>query len=450
MSKKVFIKTFGCQMNEYDSGKMSDVLHAAQGYEPTQDMEQADLILFNTCSVREKAQEKVFSDLGRVKHLKEKGVLIGVGGCVASQEGAAIIQRAPYVDVVFGPQTLHRLPDMLEKRARLNKPQVDISFPEIEKFDHLPPARVEGASAFVSIMEGCSKYCSYCVVPYTRGEEVSRPFEDVLVEVAGLADQGIKEVTLLGQNVNAYRGTMGGAAEIADFATLLEYVSDIPGIERIRYVTSHPNEFTQSLIDAYAKLPKLVNHLHLPVQHGSDRILMAMKRGYTAMEYKSTIRKLRAIRPDLSMSSDFIVGFPGETEDDFNKLMKLIDDVGYDTSFSFIYSPRPGTPAANLADDTPHEVKLKRLQRLQAAIDDNVRAISASRLGTVQRVLVEGAARKTTDALFGRTECNRAVVFNGPDRLIGQLVDVRITEAPQRSLRGEVVQLEAQDAALPA
>jgi tRNA-2-methylthio-N6-dimethylallyladenosine synthase len=440
MSKKVFIKTFGCQMNEYDSEKMSDVLHAAQGYEPTQDMEEADLILFNTCSVREKAQEKVFSDLGRVKHLKKKGVLIGVGGCVASQEGAAIIARAPYVDVVFGPQTLHRLPDLLAKRISMGKPQVDISFPEIEKFDHLPPARVQGASAFVSIMEGCSKYCSYCVVPYTRGEEVSRPFEDVLVEVAGLADQGVKEVTLLGQNVNAYRGPMGGTAEIADFATLLDYVSDIPGIERIRYVTSHPNEFTQRLIDAYARLPKLVNHLHLPVQHGSDRILMAMKRGYTAMEYKSTIRKLRAIRPDLAMSSDFIVGFPGETEDDFEKMMKLIDDVGYDTSFSFIYSPRPGTPAATLHDDTPHEVKLKRLQRLQAAIDQSVIAISASRLGTVQRVLVEGPARKTENALFGRTECNRAVVFEGPDRLIGQLVDIRITEAPQRSLRGEVVQ----------
>jgi tRNA-2-methylthio-N6-dimethylallyladenosine synthase len=439
MSKKVFIKTFGCQMNEYDSGKMQDVLHAAQGYEPTQDIEAADLILFNTCSVREKAQEKVFSDLGRVKHLKEKGVLIGVGGCVASQEGAAIIHRAPYVDVVFGPQTLHRLPDLLAKRISLGKPQVDISFPEIEKFDHLPPARVEGASAFVSIMEGCSKYCSYCVVPYTRGEEVSRPFDDVLVEVAGLADQGVKEVTLLGQNVNAYRGPMGGTADIADFATLLEYVHDIPGIARIRYVTSHPNEFTQSLIDAYAKLPKLVNHLHLPVQHGSDRILMAMKRGYTAMEYKSTIRKLRAIRPDLAMSSDFIVGFPGETEDDFEKMMKLVDDVGYDTSFSFIYSPRPGTPAAALHDDTPHSVKLKRLQRLQATLDESVRAISASRLGTVQRILVEGAARKTPDALFGRTECNRAVVFTGPDRLIGQLIDVRITEAPQRSLVGEVV-----------
>ena len=442
MSKKVFIKTFGCQMNEYDSDKMQDVMHAAEGYEPTQDIEQADLILFNTCSVREKAQEKVFSDLGRVKHLKEKGVLIGVGGCVASQEGAAIIARAPYVDVVFGPQTLHRLPDLLAKRASIGKPQVDISFPEIEKFDHLPPARVEGASAFVSIMEGCSKYCSYCVVPYTRGEEVSRPFEDVLVEVAGLADQGVKEITLLGQNVNAYRGKMGASGEIADFATLLDYVHDIPGIERIRYVTSHPNEFTQRLIDAYAKLPKLVNHLHLPVQHGSDKILMAMKRGYTAMEYKSTIRKLRAIRPDLAMSSDFIVGFPGETDEDFDKMMRLIDDVGYDTSFSFIYSPRPGTPAANIKDDTPHSVKLKRLQHLQSTIDKSVEAISASRLGTVQRVLVEGPARKTPNALFGRTECNRPVVFTGPDRLIGQLVEIRITEAPMRSLRGEVVTLD--------
>ena len=447
MSKKVFVKTFGCQMNEYDSDKMQDVLRAADGYEPTQDMDQADLILFNTCSVREKAQEKVFSDLGRVKHLKEKGVLIGVGGCVASQEGAAIIARAPYVDVVFGPQTLHRLPDLLAKRVKLGKPQVDISFPEIEKFDYLPPARVDGASAFVSIMEGCSKYCSYCVVPYTRGEEVSRPFEDVLVEVAGLADQGVKEITLLGQNVNAYRGSMGGkmgsSLEIADFATLLDYVHDIPGIERIRYVTSHPNEFTQSLIDAYAKLPKLVNHLHLPVQHGSDKILMAMKRGYTAMEYKSTIRKLRAIRPDLAMSSDFIVGFPGETDEDFDKMMRLIDDVGYDTSFSFIYSPRPGTPAANLRDDTPHSVKLKRLQHLQATIDKSVEAISASRLGTVQPVLVEGPARKTPNALFGRTECNRPVVFTGPERLVGQLVDIRITEAPMRSLRGEVVTNES-------
>ena len=448
MSKKVFIKTFGCQMNEYDSDKMSDVLHAGEGYEKTQNIDEADLILFNTCSVREKAQEKVFSDLGRVKHLKEKGVLIGVGGCVASQEGAAIIARAPYVDVVFGPQTLHRLPALLASRARLGKPQVDISFPEIEKFDHLPPARVEGASAFVSIMEGCSKYCSYCVVPYTRGEEVSRPFEDVLVEVAGLADQGVKEVTLLGQNVNAYRGAMGGTAEIADFATLLEYVSEIPGIERIRYVTSHPNEFTQRLIDAYATLPKLVNHLHLPVQHGSDRILMAMKRGYTAMEYKSTIKKLRAIRPDLAMSSDFIVGFPGETEEDFQKLMALVHDVGYDTSFSFIFSPRPGTPAANLADDTPHAVKLGRLQHLQSVLDDSVRAISASRLGSLQRILVEGTARKDTSELMGRTECNRVVILKGQPRLIGQMVDVKITETSQRSLRGEV--LTQQDEAVAA
>ncbi len=441
-SKKVFIKTFGCQMNEYDSDKMVDVLHAAEGYVATQNMDEADLILFNTCSVREKAQEKVFSDLGRIKHLKAKGVKIGVGGCVASQEGAAIISRAPFVDVVFGPQTLHRLPELLAKRELLARPQVDISFPEIEKFDHLPPAKNNGASAFVSIMEGCSKYCSYCVVPYTRGEEVSRPFEDVLVEVAGLADQGVKEVNLLGQNVNAYRGKMGDSGEIADFATLLDYVSDIPGIERIRYTTSHPNEFSQSLIDAYARLPKLVNHLHLPVQHGSDRILSAMKRGYTALEYKSTIRKLRAIRPDMVLSSDFIVGFPGETDDDFQKMMKLINDVGFDTSFSFIYSPRPGTPAAALHDDTPHAVKLARLQHLQATIDANVVKISASRLGTVQRVLVEGPARKTPNALFGRTECNRAVVFTGPDRLIGQLVDIKVTDAPQRMLRGEVVTAE--------
>ena len=443
MSKKVFIKTFGCQMNEYDSDKMADVMNAAEGYEPTQDVNEADLILFNTCSVREKAQEKVFSDLGRVQHLKKKGVLIGVGGCVASQEGAEIIKRAPYVDVVFGPQTLHRLPELLARRERQSRPQVDISFPEIEKFDHLPPARVDGCSAFVSIMEGCSKYCSYCVVPYTRGDEVSRPFEDVLVEIAGLADQGVREVNLLGQNVNAYRGKMGDTAEIADFALLLEYVADIPGIERIRYTTSHPNEFTPRLIEAYAKIPKLVNHLHLPVQHGSDRILMAMKRGYTAMEYKSTVRKLRAIRPDLAMSSDFIVGFPGETDDDFGKMMKLIDDVGYDTSFSFIFSPRPGTPAANLPDDTPHEVKLARLQRLQAAIDDSVRAISASRQGTVQRILVEGASRKDPTELMGRTECNRVVNFRGQPRLIGQMVDVTITEASQRSLRGEVLHHEA-------
>ena len=442
MSKKVYIKTFGCQMNEYDSDKMADVLNAAQGYEPTQDPEEADLILFNTCSVREKAQEKVFSDLGRFKHLKAKGVKIGVGGCVASQEGAAIIERAPYVDVVFGPQTLHRLPEMLSQREQAGRPQVDISFPEIEKFDHLPPAKVEGASAFVSIMEGCSKYCSYCVVPYTRGEEVSRPFEDVLVEVAGLADQGVKEVTLLGQNVNAYRGRMGDTAEIADFALLIEYVADIPGIERIRYTTSHPNEFTQRLIDVYAKVPQLVSHLHLPVQHGSDRILMAMKRGYTALEYKSTIRKLRAVRPGISLSSDFIVGFPGETEDDFAKMMKLIEDVGYDSSFSFVFSPRPGTPAAALHDDTPKDVKLKRLQHLQATIEENVRRISASRVGTVQRILVEGPSKKDASELMGRTECNRIVNFpGGPNaaRLVGQMIDVTITQALPHSLRGEVV-----------
>jgi tRNA-2-methylthio-N6-dimethylallyladenosine synthase len=449
MSKKVFIKTFGCQMNEYDSDKMADVLGAAQGYEPTQNVDEADLILFNTCSVREKAQEKVFSDLGRIKHLKKKGVQIGVGGCVASQEGEAIIKRAPYVDVVFGPQTLHRLPELLHARAQLNKPQVDISFPEIEKFDHLPPAKVEGASAFVSIMEGCSKYCSYCVVPYTRGEEVSRPFEDVLVEIAGLADQGVKEINLLGQNVNAYRAPMVGEAssastgELADFATLLEFVSDIPGIERIRYTTSHPNEFTPSLIAAYDKLPKLVSHLHLPVQHGSDKILMAMKRGYTAMEYKSTVRKLRAIRPGMSMSSDFIVGFPGETDDDFNKMMKLIEDVGFDNSFSFIFSPRPGTPAANLHDDTPHEVKLARLQTLQAAIESNLTTISASRVGTVQRILVEGPSKRDAAQFMGRTECNRVVNFAAPAaraaQLVGQLVDVRVTEALHYTLRAELV-----------
>jgi len=441
--KKVYIKTFGCQMNEYDSGKMGDVLQAAQGYEPTDDPEQADLILFNTCSVREKAQEKVFSDLGRVKHLKDKGVLIGVGGCVASQEGQAIVARAPYVDLVFGPQTLHRLPQLIEQRRRQGLPQVDISFPEIEKFDHLPPARKDGPSAFVSIMEGCSKFCSYCVVPYTRGDEVSRPLDDVLVEVAELADQGVREVTLLGQNVNAYRGAMGASAEIADFATLIDYVAEIPGIERIRYTTSHPNEFTQRLIDVYARVPKLVNHLHLPVQHGSDKILMAMKRGYTAMEYKSTVRKLRAIRPDLAMSSDFIVGFPGETDEDFGKLMRLVDDVGYDTSFSFIFSPRPGTPAANLHDDTPHAIKQARLATLQSRLDEQVRAISASRAGTVQRILVEGPSRKNSQELMGRTECNRVVNFEGHPRLIGQMVDVQITQAMQRALRGQVLRLAA-------
>ncbi len=437
-SQKVFIKTFGCQMNEYDSDKMADVLRAADGWEKTTDVEQADLVLFNTCSVREKAQEKVFSDLGRVKHLKAKGVLIGVGGCVASQEGAALVERAPYVDMVFGPQTLHRLPQMIQARRAMGRPQVDISFPEVEKFDHLPPARVEGASAFVSVMEGCSKYCSYCVVPYTRGEEVSRPFDDVLTEVAGLADQGVKEVTLLGQNVNAYRGRMGTGADIADFALLLEYVHEIPGIERIRYTTSHPNEFGARLIEAYARLPKLVDHLHLPVQHGSDRILAAMKRGYTAMEFKSTVRKLRAVRPAISLSSDFIVGFPGEDDTDFERTMKLIEDVGFDHSFSFIFSPRPGTPAAALADDTPHAVKLERLQRLQALVEQQGRAIGESRVGTLQPVLVEGPSRKDPAELMGRTACNRIVNFAGPVRAVGQMIGVRITAALPHSLRGEL------------
>jgi len=439
MHKKVFIKTFGCQMNEYDSDKMADVLGASDGYEKTTVMEEADLILFNTCSVREKAQEKVFSDLGRARQLRKKGAQIGVGGCVASQEGAAIIERAPYVDLVFGPQTLHRLPEMLRQRNLQNKPQVDISFPEIEKFDHLPPAKVEGASAFVSVMEGCSKYCSYCVVPYTRGEEIHRPFEDVLVEVAGLADQGVKEITLLGQNVNAYRAPMGASGQMADFATLLDYVADIPGIERLRFTTSHPNEFTPSLIAAYARLPQLVSHLHLPVQHGSDRILMAMKRGYTAMEYKSTVRKLRAIRPDLALSSDFIVGFPGETESDHAKLMQLLEDLQFDNSFSFIFSPRPGTPAANLPDATAHEEKLRRLHEVQAAINASIARISESRLGTVQRILVEGPSKRDGSELMGRTECNRVVNFAGPARLIGKLIDVRITETRSYSLRGEVL-----------
>jgi len=438
-SRKVYIKTYGCQMNEYDSDKIADVLHAAQGYEPTDDPEQADLVVFNTCSIREKAQDKVFSDLGRVKHLKARGVMIGVGGCVASQEGAAIVERAPYVDVVFGPQTLHRLPELLAQRAAERRPQVDIRFPEIEKFDHLPPARVTGASAFVSIMEGCSKYCSYCVVPYTRGEEVSRPFDDVLVEVAGLADQGVKEVTLLGQNVNAYRGPMGDSGEIADFALLLEYVGAIPGIERIRYTTSHPNEFTQRLIDVYAKVPQLVDHLHLPVQHGSDRILMAMKRGYTAMEYKSTIRKLRAVRPDIRLSTDFIVGFPGETDADHARTMKLIDEVGFDASFSFVFSPRPGTPAAALHDDTPQPVKLGRLQALQAVIESNAQRISAALVGTRQRILVEGPSRKNAEELMGRTECNRIVNFAGAPELVGRMVDVTISAAYAHSLRADAV-----------
>jgi tRNA-2-methylthio-N6-dimethylallyladenosine synthase len=454
MPKKVYVKTFGCQMNEYDSDKMVDVLGSAEGLVKTDTPEDADVILFNTCSVREKAQEKVFSDLGRVRALKEANpnLVIGVGGCVASQEGAAIISRAPYVDLVFGPQTLHRLPAMINKRRETGRPQVDISFPEIEKFDHLPPAKVEGPTAFVSIMEGCSKFCSYCVVPYTRGDEVSRPLPDVLAEIAGLADQGVREVTLLGQNVNAYRGPFGdGSDEVADFATLIEYVADLPGIERIRYTTSHPKEFTQRLIDTYAKVPKLVNHLHLPVQHGSDRVLMAMKRGYTVLEYKSIVRKLRAIRPDLSLSTDVIVGFPGETEADFDKLMALVDEMRYDTSYSFIYSPRPGTPAAGLADDTPHEVKLRRLQTLQAAIEENVFAISKSMVGKTERVLVEGPSRKDPSELSGRTENNRVVNFPAPlsshARLTGQMIDIEINHAYPHSLRGEIVRLAERETA---
>ncbi len=444
MARKVFIRTFGCQMNEYDSDKMADVLAACEGYEATDRPEDADLILFNTCSVREKAQEKVFTDLGMVRPLKQKNpnLLIGVGGCVASQEGAAIVQRAPYVDLVFGPQTLHRLPQLVEKRRATGRPQVDISFPEIEKFDHLPPPRVEGASAFVSIMEGCSKYCTFCVVPYTRGEEVSRPLADVLAEVAGLAAQGVKEITLLGQNVNAYRGAMAEGAQSgdqADFALLLELVAQIPGVERLRFTTSHPREFTPRLIDAYTRIPKLVSHLHLPVQSGSDRILAAMKRGYTALEYKSIVRRIKAARPDLCLASDFIVGFPGETEDDFEATLKLIREVGFDASFSFVYSPRPGTPAAGLADDTPAAVKSERLHRLQALIETQAAAISAAMVGSVQQVLVEGPSRKDPNELSGRTDNNRVVNFPAPPRLMGQMVQVRITQALPHSLRGEVV-----------
>ncbi len=443
MQKKLFIKTFGCQMNEYDSDKMADVLNVSEGLVRTDTPDDADIILFNTCSVREKAQEKVFSDLGRVRELKKKNpdLVIGVGGCVASQEGAAIIKRAPYVDVVFGPQTLHRLPDLLRERRASGRSQVDISFPEIEKFDHLPPPRVEGSSAFISIMEGCSKYCSYCVVPYTRGEEVSRRFEDVLTEVAQLADQGVREITLLGQNVNAYRGVMADG-EIADFALLIEYIAEFEGIQRIRYVTSHPKEFTQRLIDVYARVPKLVNHLYLPAQHGSDKILAAMKRGYTVLEYKSIIRRLREVRPDIVVSSDFIVGFPGETDADFDALMKLVDDIGYDNSYSFIFSPRPGTPAASLADDTPHAVKLERLQRLQKVIADNTRRYSDAMVGTVQRVLVEGPSKRDTQEMQGRSENNRVVNFDGgPNgaRLTGQFIDINITSSNPYSLRGEIV-----------
>ena len=445
MAKKLFIRTFGCQMNEYDSDKMADVLAASEPIVRTDTPEEADIILFNTCSVREKAQERVFHDLGRVRPLKQSkpDLIIGVGGCVASQEGEAIVRRAPYVDVVFGPQTLHRLPQLIAERRHSNKAQVDVSFPEIEKFDHLPPARTEGAAAFISIMEGCSKFCTYCIVPYTRGDEVSRPFDDVLAEVAGLAEQGVGEVTLLGQNVNAYRGKIGSGEETADLAMLIEYIAEIPGIERIRYTTSHPREMTVRLVETYAKVPKLVSHLHLPAQSGSDRVLAAMKRGYTTLEYKSLVRKLRAARPDISLSSDFIVGFPGETAEDFEKTMRLIDAVGFDASFSFIYSARPGTPAADLSDDTPQKVKLERLMRLQKRIDALAQAVSQSMVGTVQRVLVEGVSKKDAGELAGRTDNNRVVNFVGHPRLVNRFIDVRIVSAMPHSLRGEVLTREA-------
>ena len=445
MAKKLFIRTFGCQMNEYDSDKMADVLAVSEEIIKTDVPEDADIILFNTCSVREKAQERVFHDLGRVRLLKKDkpDLIIGVGGCVASQEGEAIIRRAPYVDIVFGPQTLHRLPQLIAEKRRLGRAQVDVSFPEIEKFDNLPPAKVEGAAAFVSIMEGCSKFCTYCILPYTRGDEVSRPFDDILTEVAGLAAQGVGEVTLLGQNVNAYRGPMAGSDEKADLAMLIEYIAEIPGIERIRYTTSHPCELTQRLIDVYAKVPKLVSHLHLPVQSGSDRVLAAMKRGYTALEYKSLVRRLRAARPDISLSSDFIVGFPGETAEDFEKTMKLIDDIGFDASFSFIFSPRPGTPAAELHDDTPREVQVERLTRLQQRIEALAQTVSQAMVGTVQRVLVEGISKKDENELAGRTDNNRVVNFQGNPRLVHKFIDVRITSAMPHSLRGEVLTRES-------
>ena len=441
MTKKLFIRTFGCQMNEYDSDKMVDVLNAAEGIVKTDNPEEADIILFNTCSVREKAQEKVFHDLGRVKHLKQLNpdLVIGVGGCVASQEGEAIVARAPYVDVVFGPQTLHRLPQLIAERKSKGKAAVDVSFPEIEKFDAMPPAEVKGASAFVSIMEGCSKFCTFCIVPYTRGGEVSRPFNDVLTEVADLAAHGVGEVTLLGQNVNAYRGDMEGTDEKADLALLIEYIAEVPGIERIRYTTSHPREMSQRLIDSYARVPKLVSHLHLPVQAGSDRVLAAMKRGYTVLEYKSIVRKLRAARPDIAVSTDFIIGFPGESDEDFEKTMKLIEDVGFDASFSFIYSPRPGTPALDLEDATPAAVKSVRLTRLQKRIEEMAQAVSQAMVGSIQRVLVEGVSKKDAHELAGRTDNNRVVNFIGNPRLIHTFVDVRITSALPHSLRGEIV-----------
>jgi tRNA-2-methylthio-N6-dimethylallyladenosine synthase len=437
---KVYIRTFGCQMNEYDSAKLADVLAARDGYEPTHAPEDADLIVFNTCSVREKAQEKVFADLGRVRKLKnaKPGMMIAVGGCVASQEGAAIIERAPFVDVVFGPQTLHRLPDLMALRRETGEPQVDIRFPQIEKFDCLPAPRAEGPSAFVSIMEGCSKYCSFCVVPYTRGEEVSRPFGDVIAEIAQLAAQGVAEVTLLGQNVNAWRGEIAGTP--ADFAELLRYVAEIDGIERIRYTTSHPREFTQRLIDTHGALDKLATHVHLPVQSGSDRILAAMKRGYTSLEYRSIVRRLRKARPGIGLSTDVIVGFPGESDSDFAATVKLVEDLGFDASFSFLYSPRPGTPAAELEDPTPHEAKLERLQRLQALLERQASAISESMVGSVQRILVEGPARKDPRELAGRTSNNRVLNFPGAHRLVGSFVNARVTEARPHSLRGELAE----------
>jgi tRNA-2-methylthio-N6-dimethylallyladenosine synthase len=439
MGKKVFIRTFGCQMNEYDSAKMADVLAAAEGMEKTDDPAQADVILFNTCSIREKAQERVFHDLGRVRQLKRSkpALVIGVGGCVASQEGEAIVSRAPFVDLVFGPQTLHRLPELIARRRATGKPQVDVSFPEIEKFDNLPPARAEGASAFVSIMEGCSKYCTFCVVPYTRGEEVSRPLQDVLAEVATLAGEGVREVTLLGQNVNAYRGAMEDG-EPADLALLIETVAGLPGIERIRFTTSHPREFGQRLIDAYARVPALAGHVHLPVQSGSDRILAAMKRGYTALEFKSIVRRLRQARPGMSISSDFIVGFPGEADADFEQTMRLIDEVGFDASFSFLFSPRPGTPATDLPDATPQEVKLARLARLQRRIEEQAFAVSEAMVGSRQRVLVEGTSKKDARELAARTENNRVVNFAGPAALIGRFAEVVITGALPHSLRGRL------------
>jgi len=439
VSRKLYIRTFGCQMNEYDSAKMADVLHEAEGLEPTGRPDDADVILFNTCSVREKAQERVFHDLGRVRALKDANpdLIIGVGGCVASQEGAAIVARAPYVDVVFGPQTLHRLPELIARRRATGKSQVDVSFPEIEKFDHLPPPRVEGVAAFVSIMEGCSKYCSFCVVPYTRGEEVSRPFDDVLTEVADLVDQGVKEITLLGQNVNAYRGNAGDG-QVADLTTLIEHLAEIDGLQRIRYTTSHPKEMSQRLIDAYRAVPKLVSQLHLPVQSGSDRVLAAMKRGYSALEYKSIVRRLRKARPSLSLSSDFIVGFPGETERDFEQTMQLIDEVGFDGSYSFLYSPRPGTPAADFADPVPHDIGQARLARLQQRIDMQYAVCSTAMVGIIERALVTGRASRDSAELSARTERNRVVNFAGNADLIGRYADIRITEARAHSLRGEL------------